>query len=253
MAFPEQDELVVIKIKKIMPYGAFCILEEYPGLEGFLHVSEVAARWIKNIHEFISEGKTYVAKVHRLDREKNQIDVSLRRVSEEEKKRKLESVTIEKKTAKLLELAIKNSGVKMEPKELREKIESEYDYAYDLFEEIANEQSEKPLAAFDFPDKLKKEIYELAIRSVKKSKVEITRVVDFSSTDVDGVGMIRSAFDPKRVGDKVRITYLGAPRYKMDLEAEEYKGGEKEMGKILAEIERFASKNKCLFSVEEAE
>ena len=86
---PEQDELVLAVIKKIMPYGAFCVLPEYKDAEAFLHVSEVAPRWIKNIHEFISEGQRHVVKIYHIDREKNQIDVSLKRVSEEEKKQVL--------------------------------------------------------------------------------------------------------------------------------------------------------------------
>ena len=45
-----------------MPYGAFCTLPEYKDLEAFLHVSEVAPRWIKNIHDFISEGQRYVVR-----------------------------------------------------------------------------------------------------------------------------------------------------------------------------------------------
>ena len=94
---PEENELVVAVIKKIMPYGAFCVLPEYQDMEAFMHISEVAPRWIKNIHEFISEGQRHVAKVHHIDREKRQVDISLKRVNEEEKKVKLESMKIEKK------------------------------------------------------------------------------------------------------------------------------------------------------------
>jgi translation initiation factor 2 subunit 1 len=78
---PEENELVMAVIKKILPYGAFCSLPEYNNLEAFLHVSEVAPRWIKNIHEFISEGQKHVVKVHHLDKEKNQVDISIKRVS----------------------------------------------------------------------------------------------------------------------------------------------------------------------------
>ena len=101
MEFPEKDELVIVNIRKILPYGAFCILPEYNNMEAFLHVSEVAPRWIKNIHEFLSEGQQHVAKIYRLDREKNQVDISLKRVSEEEKKGKLEIIRTEKRAAKL--------------------------------------------------------------------------------------------------------------------------------------------------------
>ncbi|HQT44897.1 MAG TPA: S1 RNA-binding domain-containing protein, partial [Candidatus Micrarchaeota archaeon] len=89
---PEQDELVLATIKKIMPYGAFCALDEYQNKEAFVHISEVAPRWIKNIHEFLHEGEHVVAKVYNLILEKNQIDLSLKRVTPSEKKAKLEMV-----------------------------------------------------------------------------------------------------------------------------------------------------------------
>jgi len=113
-----------------MPYGAFCSLAEYPDLEGFLHISEVAPRWIKNIHEFISEGQRHVVKVHHVDRAKNQVDVSIKRVNEEEKKRKLEGVQNEKRGKKLLELSLKNAKVKTDfataKKEIEKKKRSNY-------------------------------------------------------------------------------------------------------------------------------
>ena len=75
---PEQDEFVIATVKKIFPYGAFCSLDEYGGAEAFIHVSEVAPRWIKNIHEFLKEGQRIVAKVHRFVPEKNLVEISLR-------------------------------------------------------------------------------------------------------------------------------------------------------------------------------
>ena len=74
---PEEGELVLATVKKIMPYGAFCTLDEYGNREAFVHISEVAPRWIKNIHEFLHEGQRLVAKVHKLVVEKNQIDLTL--------------------------------------------------------------------------------------------------------------------------------------------------------------------------------
>ena len=43
---PEQDELVLSTVKKIMPYGAFCTLDEYSNREAFVHISEVAPRML---------------------------------------------------------------------------------------------------------------------------------------------------------------------------------------------------------------
>ena len=104
---PEQDELVLVTVKKIMPYGAFCSLDEYAAREAFVHISEVAPRWIKNIHEFLHDGQKLVAKVYHLDLEKNQIDLSLKRVTESERKLKIEGNRREKRAEKLFEVAVK--------------------------------------------------------------------------------------------------------------------------------------------------
>ncbi|MFH1448366.1 MAG: S1 RNA-binding domain-containing protein, partial [Candidatus Micrarchaeota archaeon] len=57
METPEKDELVIATIRKIFPYGAFCSLDEYDNKEAFVHISEVASRWVKNIHEFLKENQ----------------------------------------------------------------------------------------------------------------------------------------------------------------------------------------------------
>ncbi|MBM3228880.1 S1 RNA-binding domain-containing protein, partial [Candidatus Parvarchaeota archaeon] len=135
---PEQDELVLAVIKKIMPYGAFCALEEYGNREAFVHISEVAPRWIKNIHEFLHEGQKVVAKIYQLVPEKNQIDLSLKRVSEAERKRKLEMVKRTRRADKLFEVAVAQS--KISPSEVlaaKTKILSKYGDMFDALEEIS--------------------------------------------------------------------------------------------------------------------
>jgi translation initiation factor 2 subunit 1 len=44
--YPEKDKLVIATVTKIMPYGAFLSLKEYEGVEAFMHISEVAPRWM---------------------------------------------------------------------------------------------------------------------------------------------------------------------------------------------------------------
>ncbi|MBI5051434.1 S1 RNA-binding domain-containing protein [Candidatus Micrarchaeota archaeon] len=164
---PQENELVIGIIKKILPYGAFCALQEYNNLEAFMHISEVAPRWIKNIHEFISEGQTHVLKVHHVDLAKRQIDISLKRVSEEERKLKLASIREEKKLKKLLEVAISNSKSKLTEPQVREELEKGGD-PFTLLEELAN-GNENLLDQFDLPKSLKAELSEIAKKSMKKA------------------------------------------------------------------------------------
>lgn len=244
---PDEGELVVATIKKIMPYGAFCSLSEYKDAEAFLHISEVAPRWIKNIHEFISEGQRHVVKVHHVDPTKNQVDVSIKRVNDEEKRWKLESVQNEKKGKKLLELAIKNAKIKMEYVDAKKIIEEHYEDVYTLFREVSLE-SDEGLSKIDLPKALKTHIVEVAIKSIKKPSVVVDRVFSFVSYSGDGVEIIMKAL---LIAKKdCNITYLGAPKYKLSLSAPDYKTGEKKINQVLQDIKDFAEKNHCDFEHE---
>ena len=43
---PEVGEIVVATISKIGDHGAYATLDEYNGIQGFLHVSEIAQGWV---------------------------------------------------------------------------------------------------------------------------------------------------------------------------------------------------------------
>ena len=247
MDYPDQDELVMAVIKKIMPYGAFCILPEYNNMEVFLHVSEIAPRWIKNIHEFVSEGQRHVAKVNRIDREKNQVDISLKRVSEEEKKKKLENIRTEKRSEMLLGLAIKNSKVKLSPSDVADALSKEFGDVWTAFTE-AMEGKEQALKTVDLPQALKTEIVALAEKNIKKPTVQVSGTVNLVCWGMEGVDDVKKIFS---AGEKdLDVNYLGAPRYGLSLSAANYKEGEKKMAKLVEQMRTIAQKNNCDFSFE---
>jgi translation initiation factor 2 subunit 1 len=247
MEFPEKDELVIVIIRKILPYGAFCILPEYNNMEAFLHVSEVAPRWIKNIHEFISEGQQHVAKVYRLDREKNQVDISLKRVNEEEKKSKLEITRTEKRATKLLALAITNSKTKAKEEEIRSVLEKEFGDLWSAFLE-SMEQGESALEKVDIPKPLKSQIVGLAKKNIKPPTVDVIGDISLTCFGSNGVEEIKKVLAVKE--SDVSIQYLGAPKYRISLVAQSHKDGQKRLNKIIEKMENLARKNKCDFSFE---
>ncbi|MFH1222371.1 MAG: S1 RNA-binding domain-containing protein [Candidatus Micrarchaeota archaeon] len=245
MELPEENELVLATIKKIMPYGAVCSLTEYGEAEAFLHISEVAPRWIKNIHEFISEGQRVVAKVHRLDKEKRQIDISLKRVNDEEKRRKLEQVNFEKRADRLIEVALTAAKLKKPTvQEVKDTILEEYGDVYTLLKEVS-EKGEESLEKFKFPKIFITKLVEVAKKNIKKPVVTIGGTVKLTCHGGHGVALIREAFaDPSK---SMKVLYLGAPRYKIMLTSSDYKTGEKKLADWVGKIEEFAKKNSCTF------
>lgn len=221
------------------------MLPEYNNLEAFMHISEVAPRWIKNIHEFISEGQRHVVKVYHVDKEKNQVDISIKRVNEEEKKTKLELMKSEKRGERLFDISFKAAGTKATAAAVKEKLLSHFGDLYSCFREAS--EDDDALAKVDIPKEVKAAIMDTARKNIKKPVVEIGAVATLVCYGPRGVEDIKKALKL----DGVSVQYLGAPRYKLLLTAPDYKSGEKKMNAILEHIKTFAQKNSCDFSFEQ--
>jgi len=235
---PEQDELVLITVKKIMPYGAFCSLDEYAGKEAFVHISEVAPRWIKNIHEFLREGQKVVAKVYHLDLEKGQIDLSFKRVTESEKKAKVEGNRREKRAVKLFEVALKIAkSTKIEEVAARNALVEKHGSLIDAIEALS-EKGEEAIAGLKIEKGLGKALLEVASKSMKKARAEVNGIFSLTVFSSDGVEAIKKIFSAakKPSGADVEFLYLGAPRYQIRVVADDFKSADKAMEDIVASL-----------------
>ena len=67
--FPEEGELVFCMVTKIQYHAVTVNLDEYdkPGL---IHISEVSPGRIRNIRDYVTEGKKVVCKVIRINQER---------------------------------------------------------------------------------------------------------------------------------------------------------------------------------------
>jgi len=250
---PEVDELVLATVKKILPYGAFCTLDEYGKMEAFLHISEVAPRWIKNIREFLYEGQHLVAKVHNVVPEKNQIDISLKRLTEAEKKRKLENVRHGRRAEKLFEVAIKQAkSTTAEGMAARKALSDKYGGLIEAFDQIS-ETGEKALDNLQIEKGLAAALAAVAQKSMHKTKAELKAVVHLVSYAPDGIKHVQAALAgisaPKE--DELEINYLGAPRYQISISAHDFKDANKALEKIKEQIEACAKKGDIAVQWEE--
>jgi translation initiation factor 2 subunit 1 len=236
---PDLDEYVIATVRKIMPYGAFCSLDEYGGIETFLHVSEVSSGWIRNIREHVKEGQRIVAKVMRIDSQKNQIDISLKRVTEADRKRKLLSFTNEQRATKLLEHCAKK--MKVPPQQAIDEagnaLVAEFGDLYSAFEAISNSQ---PVTS-----KIKLEwlavVTEVAKQEIKQKFAAQRYVLKLESYDGKGVEIVRNVLSKVASSGtsesvKVAVHYVGAPNYFVDATAKDYKTLDKWFSKVTAAV-----------------
>jgi small subunit ribosomal protein S1 len=78
----DQGEVVEGRVTKVVTFGAF--VEILPGVEGLVHISELAAHHVENPREIVSQGETVRAKIIEMDAERRRLSLSLKRVEEGE-------------------------------------------------------------------------------------------------------------------------------------------------------------------------
>ncbi len=228
--FPEIGEFVIVTVNKIMPYGAFCSLQEYGSMEAFLHVSEVSSGWVKNIRDFVKEGQKSVAMVSRIDVEKRQIDLSIKRVSESDKKRKLESFQMGKRAEKLLERAAQKLKLTLKDamKEVGELLIVEYGDLYSAFEGFKEGNISKKIPAQWIPV-----LQEVADAEIKEKVINARAEIKIQSFESDGLDKIKTALlKIPKAAPGVTVHYIGAPKYYVDFTVKDPKDVDKTIGKI---------------------
>ena len=240
--YPEEGEFVIATVKNIQNYGAFLSLDEYPGKEGFMHISEVAPTWVRNIRDYIKEGQKIVAKVIRVDPSRGHIDLSLKRVNQQQRKAKIQEYKRAQKAEKLLEMVAGRIGKDFQNawREVWVPLEEEYGEVYAAFEDAA--QNGKEVLEDLIPKEWLDPLYEVITSYVEVPRVTIDAELEITVPTPNGVEVIREALirARNRINEieevDAKITYVGSPRYRIDITAPDYVTAEKAMEDIASEI-----------------
>jgi len=249
--YPNKGELVLARVKKILRHGAFCHLPEYDK-EAFLHVSEVAPRWIKNIHEFLTEGKLYVARVIRVFPERGMIDVSIKRVTDKEKEYKLGQIKREKRAHNLVLLAAKKARLrKAKLEEYVDLLTEEFGDLYTALEEMS-ESGEEAIKGLKLSKGFSKHILQIAKENIKKPLQRITGVLTFTSYSPDGVEDIKRCLGNIKVKlppeSRFDIVYMGAPKYRLTVHSRDFKVCESILRTVLQQIGEYTKGREIVYS-----
>ncbi len=233
--FPSPGEIVIGTVKRILDFGAFVSLDEYEGKEGLVHISEVAPGWIKDIRDHVKKGQKVVCKVLSVNPKRGHIDLSIKDVTERQKKEKLHQWKNELKAFKWLEIIGEKLNMNREEIiKIGKKLIKEFDGVYDAFEEVAFEGYE--VLARSVGERFAREMAEIARENIKPPRVKVRGYFELRSLASDGIERIKKAlmeaYKVKKKDIKVEIEYVGAPKYRIVLEAGDYKVAEKTLKSI---------------------
>ena len=242
---PEQGEIILATVTKVMDHGAYVTLDEYDDIQGFLHISEIAPGWIRSVNRFVKDGEKKVLLVKKV--KSNDIDLSLKQVSKDQKKQKLKEIKKYEKGKTLLEnLQEKVNLTDEEVEKLEDKFYTKFDSVYDGFMEIAR-NGVSVVTDLKLTKKITTSIEEICSK-IKLPSVEIRGIMEITSDKSNGVEIIKKTLlDVIKKDSTMDITYLGAPKYRISITSEDFKSAEKSLKPIIEEIQTNIEKKKGLF------
>ncbi|MCX8190093.1 MAG: translation initiation factor IF-2 subunit alpha [Candidatus Diapherotrites archaeon] len=250
--WPEPNEIVVIKITKVLPYGAFADLLDYPNVQGFVHISQVASRWIKNIRNHVRPNQLRAAQVIRADKEKLQVDLSLVKVSESQQKAKIEEWEQSKRAKKILEIFAKQRKMSFDIawKKIAEPLESRHGSLMNAFQEALITGKS---ALEGIPEELVEPFAEHIKKSITVPEKEVSKVVKIKSYEADAILKIKNAFREllkQKEYSKIKATYIGGGKYHLSSKAPDYKSADKVLSSFAEELIKSIKKNGGTASIE---
>lgn len=232
--YPSYGEKVIGTVKRLNPYSAFVELDEYPGKEGMIHISEAARKWVKDIREIVKEGQKVVALVVRVEPEKGHIALSLKRLGRRDYDEKMKEFKREQKAEKMLEMVGKELGFNL-------------DKAYDeigfplmeLFGEMFKgfqtaQSSPELLVKKGIPEKYVNAIKSVAEKVMELKEIEMRGMLELRSYAPDGVGQIKNIL--AEASKKMEVKYISAPKYLVSIKSKDIKAAEKKLEAMANEI-----------------
>ncbi|MED5567536.1 MAG: translation initiation factor IF-2 subunit alpha [Candidatus Thermoplasmatota archaeon] len=228
---PEEGELVVATIKTVKQNGAYVDLDEYEGIEGFIFIGEIASGWVKNIRGFVREGQRVICKVMCTRRDGTSLELSLKSVSEERRRDRLQEWKNEQRAQQLLKVLGEKVGWSDDDvaEQSLELIEA-FGGLYAAFEEAAMQEGALENAGFE--GEWLPSFIEIAVENIIPPFVEVRGTLTLSINVNDGVSIIRSALEAAESLSNeeeeidVKCFYDGAPSYRIELKAPDFKVAE---------------------------
>jgi translation initiation factor 2 subunit 1 len=231
--FPEEDEVVLCTVTAIHYHSVFVNLDEY-GKSGMIHISEISPGRIRNIRDYVKEGKKVVCKVLRIHMDKGHIDLSLRRVNEGQRKEKISQIKQEQLAEKIVEQVAKQRGEKLEDLygKVTAKAFEKYASLFDAFDDVSAGRA--TLEEIGLDPELSKQLTDLITQRIKPSEIEIGGDLVLQSYEPNGMEIIQEAV--KKAGKKAEIKYKGAGTYSVRVKSLEYKDAEKNLKSFIGTI-----------------
>ena len=199
--------------------------------------------------EVIRENQIVAVLVMSVDRRKLVADVSLRKVREEERKKKIEEYHNEIRCKNLISALLKKHGYKDVDKYLSGILDiyvSLYDFCLDAYDEPS------VVGEVKLPKKVGEDLVQVLKKMFKPPTKVLKKVYVLEVYEPNGVEIVKRVFgEAEKAG--FSVIYLGAPRYLVEKKSEDMKAMVKDLKAFERKMEKILSKVKHSLYEEEVE
>lgn len=254
--FPREGEFLIGKIKQVENQYVYVDLIDYTGLvseefaKGFIHISEISSRWIKNIRNYVRIGQRVVLRVLRVDTQKGHVDLSLRRVNSAQKENRLKEWKYAVKFENLLQFLIETEGINLTLDQAYDLIGWSVLNQFDSYQEALEVLKESGIEILDdlegVSEDVKKILLKIIEENVKISTVSISGKIRLSFNSENGIDQIKeSLIEAKGIIESketrsINISYIAAPLYQLEIITKDYLDAENILSDALEIIEQKA-------------
>ena len=249
---PEKGELILANVLEIQAHGVYVDLEEFFNLKGYLHRSEISTGWVRHVERHVRVGQKIVLKVIRVNSNRREVDLSLRQVTQEERRRKIIDVKQSEKANALLEET--KTKLNLSDEEIRivgDKLERKFGSLYTALEAITKDGI-KTIEEVDLQSDIQDAIEQIAKERIAIPEITIKGVIEVSCNEPNGVDMVKDALHQGEKADtkgvKIDISYLASAKYQIAVKAQDYKTAEKAVQQSINEVKKSLGKKGQSFS-----
>ncbi|MEM0142749.1 MAG: S1 RNA-binding domain-containing protein [Candidatus Parvarchaeum sp.] len=201
----KEGDIYICRVRKLLQHGIIVAIGNEEK-EGFIHISELSKRWVRDVKDVAKEGDILVCKVITMGQSP---ELSIKRVTDSEKREALREWSIENRLIKLVEKFYKKDTNK-----LKEQIIKKYGSIFNFYEAITKN------GKMELEDmKLNKEITNELLDFVEKTKkkVIIRNQLELKTYEENGVENIKELLNECMKTNGVSIKYIKAPVYMMTI------------------------------------
>ncbi len=215
--------------------GAIVFLNIIGNGQGSMPMSEVAAGRIRNLRDYVSLNKEIVCKV--LSVERDNVVLSLRRVTAKERVYVFEQHQKEKTFLSIIKAVVKNSDNAIA------EIKKRHNLA-DFFDSL----KQQPSLIYPFVTKQEAEKLTALLQEKRDKEKTVKQAFFLKSFAPTGLADTKSILEHKEAD----IRYLGSSQFSIALSAPDFKEANHKLSEILKAIEQKAKDKKMQFEVKEA-